>query len=288
MSEPKLVILGSSGLLGSAVLRRSAASDVPCIGVSRTGNPGLYSLLRDPDLLFKDLEIRTGDMVFNAIGKTKQKIDIGDQDSVIEAKWLNSALPSQIASACARNNVHYLQIGTDCVFSGDRGNYTELDDHDARDIYGITKSDGESSEHVNLIRTSFVGPSHEFNPGLWGWVSRLERHAEITGYTNHLWNGVSVGAIAEIVIKVFSSGVSINGAQHLVPKDRVTKLKLVELIARRLGRNDLRISSGESEVSKDMTLRTVSPAANSELWSLAGYVDPPTVEELIESQQIDH
>ena len=38
-----------------------------------------------------------------------------------------------------------IQIATDCVFDGLKGNYTEDDKHNAIDVYGKTKSLGEVS-----------------------------------------------------------------------------------------------------------------------------------------------
>ena len=39
----------------------------------------------------------------------------------------------------SRNNISLIQIGTDCVFSGMRGNYLESDIPDAEDVYGKSK-----------------------------------------------------------------------------------------------------------------------------------------------------
>ena len=287
MPESKLVVLGSSGLLGSAVQRAASASGATFIGLSRANYPNFSHLLRNPHLLITELELNKRDFVFNAVGKTKQRINLDNRSSVVEAEWLNSTVPTEVSHVCAEHNIRYLQIGTDCVFSGNRGQYLETDHHDASDIYGKTKSKGELSEHVNLIRTSFVGPSSGPNPGLWGWVNQLDKNSEIIGYTNHLWNGVSVGLIARLVLKIYSTGTSIQGAQHLVPQDRLTKFELVRLIVGRLGRYDIQISQGNSEITKDMTLNTVNPTANAQLWEIAGYKNPPVIEELIASQQID-
>ena len=43
-----------------------------------------------------------------------------------------------------------------CVYTGKDGNYTEYSDHDATDIYGISKSLGEP-EDATTIRTSIIG-----------------------------------------------------------------------------------------------------------------------------------
>jgi dTDP-4-dehydrorhamnose reductase len=51
-----------------------------------------------------------------------------------------------------------IQIATDCVFSGSNGSYLETDPHDATDVYGKTKSDGEiESSAVMQLRCSIIG-----------------------------------------------------------------------------------------------------------------------------------
>ena len=48
------------------------------------------------------------------------------------------------------------QIATDCVFDGEKGNYSELDSHNARDVYGKSKSLGEvNNKNFYNLRCSF-------------------------------------------------------------------------------------------------------------------------------------
>ncbi|NIN35624.1 MAG: sugar nucleotide-binding protein, partial [Gammaproteobacteria bacterium] len=41
------------------------------------------------------------------------------------------------------SSARLIHISTDCVFSGDKGHYTESEFADARDLYGRTKYLGE-------------------------------------------------------------------------------------------------------------------------------------------------
>ena len=63
-----------------------------------------------------------------------------------------------------------IHISTDCVFSGERGQYDENSITDAKDLYGISKSIGDINvENALTIRTSTIG--HELNSksGLLEW-----------------------------------------------------------------------------------------------------------------------
>jgi len=60
---------------------------------------------------------------------------------------------------CDDFGARFIEISTDCVFTGDKGNYTESDQSDAKDIYGVTKLLGEVTDNLNAltIRTSIIG-----------------------------------------------------------------------------------------------------------------------------------
>ena len=285
MPESKLVVLGSSGLLGSAVQREASASGAASLGVCRANKPNFSHLLSDPHRLLRDLGITEGDLLLNAVGKTKQRINSEDPPNEADASWLNSTVPREISNACLENNIRYIQIGTDCVFSGAKGDYVESDVHDAKDIYGVTKSLGENSKNVNLVRTSFVGPAPGANHGLWNWIGNQERKAPIIGFTNHIWNGVTVDAIAKLIVGGFLQNYSFVGVQHFVPSDKVTKESLVRLIANKIGRTDIQITPGQAKSSADMSLATLNPEANAKLWNIAGYVTAPSIAELISEQK---
>ena len=67
---------------------------------------------------------------------------------------------------------------------------------DSRDDYGRSKSLGERAvfgrANCYLLRTSIVGPdSSDRAAGLLSWFLRQKRGAEINGFTDHYWNGIT-------------------------------------------------------------------------------------------------
>lgn len=276
----QIVVLGSSGLLGSEVLLEAGRRNVPVLGLSRSCNPMIQDMLFEPSILFESFGIGKGDLVVNAIGVTKQKMEVKSSGDA-NIPWINSQFPGLLAMAGRNLGATVLQIGTDCVFSGARGLYRENDKHDATDAYGLSKSEGERSPGLKVIRSSFVGPSERNNLDLWGWVKTREINSPVTGFTNHLWNGVTTTAIARVVVSGFIQGFEFSDLHHFIPEGFVTKSELVKLIARRMGRLDLNVIDGESPQAKDMRLATLDLELNRELWLLAGYSSPPTLPQLI-------
>ena len=284
MKNRKLIVLGSSGLLGSAIQRQAENKNVALLAVSRENIKDLEEKIGSPVSLLDEVGVSQVDMVINAIGKTKQLIDEDSEQSVNKAQWLNSIFPHSLAEACQSLGARVVQVGTDCVFSGRTGNYSESDKNDAKDPYGASKAAGEASEYLEVIRTSFVGDHPKNNLGLWHWVKNQPKNAKITGYTNHLWNGATTDVVAKVLISIFANNYPITEVQHLVPADYVSKYELVKMIATRSNRDDINVSPGEADTAKDMRLATNNAQTNAALWQLAGFKNAPTIEEMIRQQ----
>ena len=55
----------------------------------------------------------------------------------------------------------FIQMGTDCVYAGNGGDYKESSFQDAEDVYGKTRIGGEAENNTKyMIRGSIVGPEN--------------------------------------------------------------------------------------------------------------------------------
>lgn len=127
------------------------------------------------------------DFAINAIGKIKQKIrpnNLADCESTIRA---NALFPIILGQAAEKSETKVIQIATDCVYTGVRGNYHEDDLHDANDIYGRSKSVGEvvSKNQINL-RCSVIGPELDSAYSLLSWFLSSPSNASLSGFSNHV------------------------------------------------------------------------------------------------------
>lgn len=139
--------------------------------------------------------------------------------------FINGALPHILSH-------HYkeklIQITTDCVFDGIKGApYTEESVHTPNDLYGLSKSLGEPSEHSLVLRTSIIGPEITGFVSLIEWFKKQEGKT-IKGFTNHLWNGVTTREFAKICDKIIShrEDYQKNGIFHIF-STTVTKYDMV-------------------------------------------------------------
>jgi dTDP-4-dehydrorhamnose reductase len=286
MSE-KVLILGVSGMLGHACFSYFNNLDEfdvygtwrkPSIGRIRNFDASADSF---PDII-NEIE---PDWIINCIGVIKQKIDENSRSSVDNTLKLNQFFPKEIAKSVAGSKIKVIQIATDCVFGGTQGGYSEISPHDAIDLYGNSKSQGEvlSPEFMNL-RVSIIGKEIESNYSLVSWFLSQEIGAEVDGYTNHFWNGVTTQAFARIASGIILKREFSPGTFNVIPMDQVSKYELLQLLGKHFGRTDISIRPFEAPTFVDRTLSTIYPSFNLTFWLSAGYVAIPSIEELIKEQ----
>jgi dTDP-4-dehydrorhamnose reductase len=284
----KIAILGSTGMLGSAVASYLSTEKHQVVEFNRSGRPVVTSntvvsfdlnFESSLDNLFKNQNF---DYIVNCVGLIKQLIDESSPSDCALAYLLNSDFPNWLNGYSIQASTPIIQIGTDCVFSGRTGNYDEHSAFDCNDIYGLSKAEGEErSQALMTIRTSIIGHELQSHISLMDWFLMCPPKSVVQGFTNHYWNGVTTLDFAKVVDGIISSGSFSEGVQHLVPVDRVSKFELLELFAHIFGRRDIVVHPFAAETGVNRTLATVKPERNSELWTLAGYNNPPTVEVMV-------
>jgi dTDP-4-dehydrorhamnose reductase len=276
-----VIVLGGSGMLGHAVLEEFKDFPGQILFTSR-GDSGIhFDVVKDSTEALSGM-IQEGDYVINCLGITKPHINDHLESDREKAHKVNSLFPAELAGLAEQNGARVIQIATDCVYSGSKGQYLETDPHDAEDVYGKTKSLGEvNSPNVMHIRVSTIGRELGRSTLLLEWVLSHPEGATIPGYTDHFWNGVTTNHFAKIARGVIETGSFRSGLSHLVPAESMSKAELVREVAKAFDRNDLVVQDTESGKPIDRTLRTVHQEFNKGLWAGAGYQEIPTIEQLI-------
>ena len=281
-------ILGSTGMLGHSVVQGFAGFAGTLTGSSKLvqTNSSLHqSFFLDatsrelPETLHK---LGPTDYVINCIGVIKPYISEDSAASRERALLINSVFPYALDALASDLGFKIIQIATDCVFSGAKGQYLETDLHDAIDTYGKTKSLGEvPSENMMNLRVSIIGPEAGRSTSLFEWVRNQPENHEINGYSDHYWNGVTSTGFARICRGLIENNGFVAGTHHLLPSDSMTKFELVTALANKSGRNDIKIIEGPSGNKVDRTLATTNESLNAKLWAGARYPAIPSISELV-------
>jgi len=279
-------VLGSNGMLGSAVKAELKLREIKSAAITRTSF-GSYQLGSEQDSDIEALEnleeyFGIPTHVINAVGVVKPRIDESKSKSVLNAIQGNTIFPLSLGRYCESKSVHLIQIATDCVYSGSKGDYIESDLHDPTDVYGKTKSLGEfSGGCISLIRCSIIGRENDNKYSLVEWVNSQSANASINGFTNHNWNGVTTKVFGMIASGIIQNKIDPVGKVHLTPNDKLNKLELVNLIKNELGRNDINVKEFKASIVIDRTLKSELPDLCNLLWKSAGFNNSPTISDMV-------
>ncbi|RXZ33740.1 SDR family oxidoreductase [Oxalobacteraceae bacterium CAVE-383] len=235
----KVLVLGASGMLGSAMLQFFSQSSEYSVQGSIRSLAGKHLFpahlqkylivagdIENHDALTQLFRTVRPSIVINCIGLIKQLAHAGDPLSAIP---VNALLPHRIANLCALAGARMVHISTDCVFSGRRGLYKESDFPDAEDLYGRTKLLGEVDyPHAITLRTSIIGHELSGANGLVGWFLQQEQHCN--GYTKAIFSGLPTDELARLIHDFILPKPDLHGLFH-VASSPISKFELLRLIA---------------------------------------------------------
>lgn len=281
----KVLVLGGTGMLGSMIVSKLAQEgDLDITATGRNFTLRERGKERLPSVHWIHFDALTSpissyDWIINAIGITKPHIDESNHYSVLRAININARFPYHLIPYSAK----VIQIATDCVFSGTKGNYVETDSHDATDVYGKSKSLGEvRADNFYNLRCSIIGPEPRLKSKfLIDWLIKQPEGATVQGFSNHLWNGITTLHFAKLCYAIIKNDLAPLSLMHVVPGESVDKWTLLNKLAQAYGRTDITINKKPAEYAVDRTLSTAIPDVNAALWKAAGYKEIPDMDTML-------
>lgn len=246
----KVFVLGSKGMLGRYM--STYLKDYFNV-VDMTRNEIDVSNMKQEELQIKlhHLGLKEGDIIINCIGTIKPMVDsLGDLNAI----QVNSIFPRILANVCENMKVNMIHPTTDCVFTGNKGSYTEADIHDISDVYGRSKSLGEPN-NCTVIRTSIIGEEVGQGRSLIEWI-KSNKNKSVFGFTNHYWNGVTCLQLAKICRIIIDTDLYWKGVRHVF-SNTLNKRELVSTISDiyELG---ITVNTKETPEKCDRTLSSVN------------------------------
>ena len=235
----KIIILGANGLLGNTITKYFLyKKEYKILGIARNYN--YFSNFRKIyqknfivinnflDLIELENKIKKfkPDVIINCIGLTNKNRNVDFLQKYIQ---INSLFPHQLYQICLNHNIRLIHLSTDCVFSGKRGFYNELDNPDPADIYGRSKLLGELYYNNCLtIRKSVIG--HEFlsSNGLLEWLLKQNKYVE--GYRKAIFSGLTSLELANIIHSIILPRKDLTGIMHISGQS-ISKYDLLKEIA---------------------------------------------------------
>lgn len=163
------------------------------------------------------------DSIINCIGILNQ---FAEENHAL-ATYVNAYFPHYLAQLTENTNTQIIHMSTDCVFSGNKGSYSEDDLRDGETFYDRSKALGELDDDKNItLRNSIVGP--DINPkgiGLLNWF--MQQHGEVNGYIKAIWTGQTTLQLAKMM--EIAAKERIHGLYNAVPDSNISKCDLLRL-----------------------------------------------------------
>ncbi|MDA8707871.1 sugar nucleotide-binding protein, partial [Hellea sp.] len=145
----------------------------------------------------------------------------------------------------------FIEVSTDCVFTGRKGNYSEDDIPDARDIYGVSKLLGEVTDNPNAvtIRTSIIGHESGRAASLVDWF--LSTSGEVKGYQKAIFSGFPTAYLAQIIGEHILPKPELTGLYH-VSAEPIDKYALLCLVAEKYKHNVRLVADAELVIDRSL------------------------------------
>jgi dTDP-4-dehydrorhamnose reductase len=273
--KTRVLVLGATGMLGSAVLRTFAASPAHEVIGSVRSAATCRQLPKDlRERVIGGIDVESSDnltrifaqaqpsAVINCIGLVKQLTQL---DEPLAAIQINALLPHRLARLCQVAGARLVHISTDCVFSGTRGMYRENDLADAQDLYGLSKYLGEV-DYANAVtlRTSIIGHELASAHGLVGWF--LSQTGTVHGFTRAVFSGLPTVELARVIRDYVLQRPELRGVYH-VSAEPISKYDLLRLVAQTYGKTIEIVPDDKPVIDRSLD--------STRFRQITGYTPPP-------------
>jgi len=225
----KVLLLGSFGMAGHMIsmyfktLKEKYKVYDVCHNVKLDDSSMLLDIY-DLKLLNKIITKVNPDIVINSIGILNKNAEDNPSNTI----FVNSYFPRYLEEKFKNTNIKFIHLSTDCVFSGEMGNYSEESIPDGKDIYARTKILGEVNNDKDLtVRTSIIGPELKTNgTGLFHWF--MKQNKSVKGYSKVIWSGITTLQLAKCLDIMIEE--NLTGLYNLTSKEPISKYELLKII----------------------------------------------------------
>ena len=244
----KLLIIGASGLLGIS-FALEAMREHEVIGMDRGKLKSAPFPVIKADLLHKN----TIDAMIDSVqpdglvnGAVLANLDVCENSPDL-AKTLNTDVPGELATICAKRNIRFVHVSTDAVFNGEKtSSYTEEDEPNPLGVYSQTKLDSErvvrnANPEAIIARVNFFGWSLSGQHSLAEFfVNNLSAGKNVNGFTDVIFCPMFVNHTARLLLAMLEK--NLPGLYHVLGAQAMSKYQFGVEIARKFGLRESLIS----------------------------------------------
>lgn len=238
----KIVLAGSGGLLGSNFLLTAQEMGHEVIAIiherpiQSRDFVAVRADLSDRETAMRILREHRPDWVVNCAALTD--VDFCERNPE-DSDRINARLPAYLAQAAEEVGAAIVQVSSDAVHDGKRGDYSESDVPAPLNRYAEAKLKGEAAALAEntrclALRTNMFGWNSNGKTNLAGWIlASLEAGRPIQGFTDTLFNPLLVNDLSTIILELMAGKAT--GLFNLGAADRLSKYDFALALAGAFG-----------------------------------------------------
>jgi len=231
-----VLVLGSTGLLGQALMKEASRRGIKAQGVART-NAEFCLDISDVNRLVKIIKETKPEIIINAVANTS----LDECEKHPDKAYITNARPAAIlADLCSSCGFYFVQISTDHYYTGD--GWAKHEEHCTLRFvneYARTKYIAEifalQCPNSLVVRTNIVGFRDKAGqPTFLEWVlASLQSKSHMTLFEDFYTSSIDVGHFSEALFNLLPQRRS--GILNLASSEVTNKRQFVEKLAFRLG-----------------------------------------------------
>lgn len=232
----KILILGSTGMLGQALTIEAHKRNYEVIGIARE-NADFCIDITDDQTLKKTIDVLKPNLIINTVAIVSHKIC---QENPALA-YITNARPVAVLSEIARQkNIYLVQISTDHYYTGDYNlQHSEKSPIRLVNEYAMTKYAAEQFSLIHqkslVVRTNIVGFRYKSDsPSFAEWVfSSLVNQQPMSLFDDFFTSSIDVTSFAKILFDMLAK--EYFGLLNIANREVFSKKTFIEAIANSLG-----------------------------------------------------
>ncbi len=236
-----MLILGSTGMLGQALIKTAEENNVEVIGVARSNADINLNVLSFEKLILL-IRKTSPKTIVNCIAITD--VDLCEAN-VEKAYFLNAHFVAILVDVCRELGIYLIHISTDHFFIKDgKKQHNEKAPIVLVNNYAKTKYAGEqfalSYSNSLVIRTNIVGFRNTQKNTFVEWVlSALKNKNKIILFQDFYTSSIDVDSLSKILFKIiFSSGKPIYGLVNIASSEVCSKSDFIKKLAHKFHYNN--------------------------------------------------
>lgn len=265
----RLLVTGVSGLLGINLALEAVSQGFDVVGWtnSRTLKNTPFQQetvsLEELEKLPDSLRNTRADAVVHCAAIAN--LDVAEQNPQL-ADVVNAQAPGILAETAREMGIPFVQISTDSVFDGRKGNYSETDQPNPQNTYAQSKLAGEMAvrqayPNALIARVVFYGWSISGKRSLAEFFfNNLSQGKQCNGFTDSIFSPLYVRDLADLLLEGFSK--QLTGTYHFFSRQSLSKYDFGVAVAKRFGFDEKLITPVQTSQGNLLTQRSLNLSAN--------------------------